>query len=290
MPPRSRAQFERSRPASCERCGQSFEAPNAGPLPHYCSDKCKYQAKQERIRQQREAQGLPVRPKRIECATCGTDVEVKPVGRLPKYCPDCSPRQQSLRRSEERLRREQKLPSSDSDLSCKRCGKSIRGSGSDDPSTRMKAHIVHFETRHSAGSNRRDKDRYDRAVRLDASPIEFVREVEVFRRDRYVCQMCGKSLILNERPRHPKGPSVDHIEWISFQGGHTYQNTRTAHLACNTREGWSYKKSATARANRSRAAKERYRRQQRAKAREDLMGFILTVVFVIVLLLLLSNC
>jgi len=147
---------------------------------------------------------------------------------------------------------------------------------------------VHFETRHLAGSKRRDRAAFKRAAEKGATPIELVAEVEVYRRDHYTCQFCGGGLILNERPRHPNGPSVDHIEWIAGRGPHTYDNTRAAHLGCNTSQGWAYKQSRNARDRRRRAARERYRKQQRAKDREAVLGFV-AIVVVVFLILIVSN-
>jgi len=178
--------------------------------------------------------------------------------------------------------RERALPESKGDISCLRCGKTIRGSNASTPDIRKESHIVHFETRHSKGSKQRDRAQYKRAQAHDVDEIELVPEVEVFRRDHYTCRLCGKGLLLNQRPRHPKGPSIDHIVWLSRGGSHTFDNCQAAHLGCNRREGMPYRDTAlrpgeanryrrerAARDRRRRATRDRYRRR---KNREALIG------------------
>ncbi len=140
-----------------------------------------------------------------------------------------------------------------------------------------------------------------RPLRIQESPgprrrkeIEIVSEVEVFKRDYYTCQLCGKGLLLNLRPRHPKGPSVDHIVWLSRGGSHTFDNCQTAHLGCNTREGRPYMDGAQPpgaanRARRDREARERRSsaarlRYERRRQRELLTGCIWIVVILVVVI------
>jgi 5-methylcytosine-specific restriction endonuclease McrA len=195
--------------------------------------------------------------------------------------------------------RESALPESPGDMSCLRCGMTIRGSDAPSPEVRKEAHIVHFETRHARGSKQRDRAMYRRAVAYDVDNIELVSSVEVFRRDHYTCQLCGKGLLLNLRKGHSKGPSVDHIVWLSRGGSHTLANCQTAHLGCNTREGMPYRDTALrpgeanryrrereARERRSRAARERYRRR---KNRQTLMG-CLTIVGLLLVVVVLGTC
>jgi len=151
----------------------------------------------------------------------------------------------------------------------------------------MKAHIIHFEVRHRAGSHRRDITAYKRAEEMRAHRLEFVEEIEVYRKDNYVCQLCGRSLILNERPRHPNGASVDHVIWLSKGGAHTYANTRAAHLACNTRQGWQYKKESDRRMNRKAASRKAAATRRRNQNREMLLEFMMWVIVVAVVLILL---
>ena len=191
--------------------------------------------------------------------------------------------------------RERELPRSEGDLPCVRCGMTVRGSDGATPDIRKEAHIVHFETRHSKGSKQRDRSAYKRAKAHEADTIELVSEVEVFRRDHYTCQLCGYGLLLNLRPRHPKGPSIDHIVWLSRGGSHTFDNCQAAHLGCNTREGMPYRDTALrpgeanryrrereARARRQRAARDRYRRR---KNRELLAGCLQLLALIVVVAL-----
>ncbi len=51
---------------------------------------------------------------------------------------------------------------------------------------------------------------------------------EIFRRDNYICQYCGKHL------RHP---TIDHVVPKRLGGAHTWENLVTACAACNHRKG-----------------------------------------------------
>lgn len=146
--------------------------------------------------------------------------------------------------------------------------------------------MAHFELHHYASSRRRDSERLKRAQAMGAHRIdENLHEIDVLRRDKYTCQMCGYAIILNERPRHPKGPSIDHIEWLASGGSHTEDNVRAAHLACNTSEGYVFKRSREKRVARSRAARQRYRAQQDWKGREVVLMVLGSIALIILIVL-----
>lgn len=53
------------------------------------------------------------------------------------------------------------------------------------------------------------------------------------------CELCGGELVYDERARHPRSPSVDHIVPVS-QGGDPLpplEGLRLTHLGCNARRG-----------------------------------------------------
>lgn len=52
-----------------------------------------------------------------------------------------------------------------------------------------------------------------------------------------ICALCGREIVFGLRPRHPKGPSLDHIVEL-WQGGHptAVWNLQPAHLGCNVRK------------------------------------------------------
>lgn len=69
-------------------------------------------------------------------------------------------------------------------------------------------------------------------IRNHPSTEKFTR-LEIFERDRWRCQLCGKQTRRNAKPRTPLAPSLDHIVPISRGGTHTRANTQCAHFLCN---------------------------------------------------------
>lgn len=52
------------------------------------------------------------------------------------------------------------------------------------------------------------------------------------------CWLCKKPIQFGLRPRHPMGPSIDHVVPLS-KGGHptALANLRPSHYGCNSRRG-----------------------------------------------------
>lgn len=75
----------------------------------------------------------------------------------------------------------------------------------------------------------RDQSRR-RLARKRALPSEPINEVEIFDRDGWVCQLCGKPVEKGEE-------SLDHIIPISLGGPHLKSNVQLAHRRCNSRKG-----------------------------------------------------
>ena len=48
------------------------------------------------------------------------------------------------------------------------------------------------------------------------------------------CYLCGKPIIHGLRPRHPQGPSVDHVN--NCRWDNRLENLAPAHLSCNVRK------------------------------------------------------
>lgn len=59
---------------------------------------------------------------------------------------------------------------------------------------------------------------------------------EIFQRDNWRCQLCGKKTRPYAKLRSPLYPTLDHIIPIAKGGAHSRQNTQCAHLRCNVRK------------------------------------------------------
>lgn len=72
-----------------------------------------------------------------------------------------------------------------------------------------------------------------RRARMRGLPREIFAATEIFERDKWICQLCGKKTNRKVHPRHNDAPSLDHILPIKHGGGHTRINTQCTHLMCN---------------------------------------------------------
>ncbi len=72
------------------------------------------------------------------------------------------------------------------------------------------------------------------AVRLRGPWDDQYTNVEIWRRDRWVCQICKKRVAKTLRSPHPMSPSVDHLIPRSQGGQDLRVNVRLAHRGCNS--------------------------------------------------------
>lgn len=83
---------------------------------------------------------------------------------------------------------------------------------------------------------RRIRRSYERA-RLRSVLVERVDPDLVFKRDGWLCYLCGKKTRIDLRgTAHPKAPELDHIIPLSKGGEHSYRNTACACRSCNWRK------------------------------------------------------
>lgn len=89
-----------------------------------------------------------------------------------------------------------------------------------------------YSKTHPDGVRRRN---HERRARLRNAAIEKFNPSEIFERDNWLCQLCGKRVDkLLKRP-DPLSASLDHIVPLSKGGAHSRANTHLAHLTCNLR-------------------------------------------------------
>lgn len=73
-----------------------------------------------------------------------------------------------------------------------------------------------------------------RRARKRNAHIEDVSPSEVFKRDGWRCQICGKLTAKTKVVPHPKAPTLDHIVPLAAGGTHEPANTQCAHFICNS--------------------------------------------------------
>lgn len=72
-----------------------------------------------------------------------------------------------------------------------------------------------------------------RALKANAT-IENFTPLEIFVRDKYICQMCGRKTRPDYKtPYHPLYPNLDHIIPLNKGGDHSRQNTQCLCRQCN---------------------------------------------------------
>lgn len=76
-----------------------------------------------------------------------------------------------------------------------------------------------------------------RARKRKAQRVETVDALVVYRRDKWVCQLCGEKLDREAKVPDSLAPTVDHIVPLARGGDHTYANTQAAHFICNAKKG-----------------------------------------------------
>lgn len=75
-----------------------------------------------------------------------------------------------------------------------------------------------------------------RALKMGVG-YEVFNPVEIFERDGYICQLCGKKTRPDYKSQyHPLYPNLDHIIPLSKGGAHTRLNTQCTHRQCNAKK------------------------------------------------------
>jgi 5-methylcytosine-specific restriction endonuclease McrA len=60
---------------------------------------------------------------------------------------------------------------------------------------------------------------------------------QVYERDNWRCQLCGKKVRRSVVVPHPLAPVLDHIVPLAVGGAHEMANVQCAHFLCNSRKG-----------------------------------------------------
>lgn len=83
---------------------------------------------------------------------------------------------------------------------------------------------------------RRARDHARRVFERTGLGSEKFSAKEIFERDGWRCQICGKKVRRDVHGRHPLAASLDHIVPIARGGTHSRRNAQTSHLQCNIRK------------------------------------------------------
>lgn len=86
-------------------------------------------------------------------------------------------------------------------------------------------------------SKQRKKDDRTKQAKKNGNYDKSITLAKVYKRDRGVCYICGKHLILNDDYNRLDAPTIEHVVPICRGGTHTWGNVRLACRACNNAKG-----------------------------------------------------
>ena len=82
----------------------------------------------------------------------------------------------------------------------------------------------------------KDKNARQRARKYGV-PYEPIRSADVYTRDAWRCQLCGKLVNVKAHYLDDDAPTIDHVIPMSLGGGHLWDNVQCAHRRCNSVKG-----------------------------------------------------
>lgn len=140
------------------------------------------------------------------------------------------------------------------EVPCKKCGKpaiargAFRSAACSDCQRQAKTE-ENRRAKQKYGRNHRQRARHH-GVKYVAFPVR-----DIYERDGYRCQLCGKAVLPKAAYRkrdgkiHPRSPTIDHIVPMCRGGNHEPDNCQTACFICNSRKsskgGWQLRLALT---------------------------------------------
>lgn len=196
---------------SCRTCGDAIEVKSRGPLPLYCSVRCRSSASS------RSAAAVESRS-RLRCVQCGITFSGRKV--TQRFCSvgcrtDHGNEKQAVQRSTR---------------PCEACGNPVTHRTRRKLCERCRSEHAEIQRLRHIGHTHR------RRLHPDAVWEPFDPK-EVFDRDNWVCWICDASVDSESKWPDVMCPSLDHVIPLSRGGDHTMANARLAHFSCNSRRG-----------------------------------------------------
>lgn len=218
--------------ATCKHCGKRY-TPKAANRLDYCSRECAYAAKRE-IAKKCPVCGLTATqhatgnfcPVAIEtsCAYCGKTFLAH---RGRKCCSQTCYKARASRISCDYAHAKllARVPMT---KPCAHCGKEF--------SLVMRPDRIYCSERCAERAAKNNRMHYERQADIHprASPVHRAR---IFKRDNYVCKICGQPIDFGLPPGDPMSGTIDHIIPLSKGGWHGPDNVQSAHLRCNSKKG-----------------------------------------------------
>lgn len=197
----------------CKHCGKEYK-PKAKDRITYCSRECSFADKKAKPKEPKE--------KLIcTCVVCGKQFEGR---KNSKLCngDKCRKEYNNIKYHENAIIKHDKNASA---IHCKECGKLFA------PSYGCKRRSF-CSDKCSKKYGRKQGKHKRRSILKQVEHINYS-DLNIFKRDKWMCQLCGKKVNPKYIGNHPMAPSIDHIIPISLGGSDTPNNVQLAHRECN---------------------------------------------------------
>lgn len=203
---------------TCERCGEKFHKRTSSRTTNrFCSRKCSSEFYKSKPK------SCEVYFVKCECGVWFTKRWIKRAGDL--RCGECE--QEYTREVGRALRSSKHVPKI---LICKECGKSFATAYG------VKRRLFCSDICAKRFGSRVGKAK--RRARERGAKCDNIDPIQIFTRDKWVCQLCGVKTLMSKRgTTNPRAPELDHIEPLAVGGSHTKDNVQCACRACNGMKG-----------------------------------------------------
>lgn len=252
-----------ARVINCAICKKQFAAPKkTGAPPTLCSDECRREARLITLRKFAEKNRL--KGELRSCPICGASFIAEGKGYYRRYCSrKCS------RRAEHNKRNEQRASNTPTGI-CPQCGEEFKRHRKKGTYCSQACYLESLKAKEQTSvcpvcgqefvqkgcklkycsplcANKAQAEVYRRnsitrrALRKTNGRIEKIIPKEIFERDGWKCQLCGKKVSkrlykTKGTKRYPNAPSIDHIIPISKGGEHISSNVQCACYLCNCKK------------------------------------------------------
>lgn len=204
---------------SCASCGKQFEATGLGNA-RFCSVSCRPKPE-------------PPEPLVRSCSECAGGFTG-----IGKTCSLSCAHEAKLRYDHEYNQRRRASGWDRSPRTCPQCETSYAPTYVGQAYCGSKCAKRASRKRERQAGSRSNNDFHRHRARKYGRRYVPIRPLDIFDRDRWVCQICKKRAPKGKAAPHPLSPSLDHIIPMSCEGGdHVPENVQLAHFRCNSVKG-----------------------------------------------------
>ncbi len=200
---------------TCQQCGIEYH-PKSKERNKFCSQDCFVESRKKPEEQ---------KPKLTQhCIVCGVVIGTNTA---KKYCSEKC-RYEENKEKYLKQQREAYTPTAKVDRTCSICGNIFKG--------KKTLAFCSSECRTvKAKEDKANQQSRRRAIKKKAFVSRVIRN-EIYNRDEWMCQICGKKVDNNKKAPHPLSPSIDHIIPLAKGGTHEPKNVQLAHFYCNSKK------------------------------------------------------